>query len=105
MVVKRGTSNGNRRGGSKDRAIRRQWLVTTFGDGHLCHCYRCDLVLTVDTVSPDRIVLGADGGTYRRDNIRPACGTCQSVTGGQAGAARANANRAARIRGKATTRG
>jgi hypothetical protein len=98
VVVKRGTTNGNRRGGSRDRAIRRQWLVTAFGDGHHCHCYRGDLVLTVDTVSPDRIVPGADGGTYRRENIRPACGDCQSITGGQLGAARARANREQRER-------
>lgn len=47
-----------------------------------CRCYRCGQLLTVDTVTADRIVPGCQGGTYRRDNIRPACGRCNSVTGG-----------------------
>jgi 5-methylcytosine-specific restriction endonuclease McrA len=48
-----------------------------------CRCYRCGHLLTVDTVTVDRIIPGCLGGTYRRDNIRPACGTCNSSTGGQ----------------------
>ena len=47
-----------------------------------CRCYRCGRLLTVDTVTVDRIVPGCKGGTYRRDNIRPACGPCNSETGG-----------------------
>lgn len=98
----RGTTNGNARGGSDARRRRREWLVETFradvdaidvawiGGGQLvedvalpaCRCYRCGTLLTVDTVTVDRIVPGCKGGTYRRDNIRPACGTCNSVTGG-----------------------
>lgn len=30
----------------------------------------------------DRIIPGCEGGTYRRNNIRPACGPCNSKTGG-----------------------
>lgn len=30
----------------------------------------------------DRIIPGAKGGTYRRNNIRPACAGCNSETGG-----------------------
>lgn len=30
----------------------------------------------------DRIIPGCKGGTYRRNNIRPACGHCNSETGG-----------------------
>lgn len=30
----------------------------------------------------DRIIPGCQGGTYRRNNIRPACGDCNSETGG-----------------------
>jgi hypothetical protein len=48
-----------------------------------CRCYRCGTLLTVDTVSPDRIIPGCQGGTYRRNNIRPACLRCQSVTGNE----------------------
>lgn len=47
----------------------------------LCRCYRCGDLLTVDSVSADRIVPGIQGGTYRRENIRPACDACQSITG------------------------
>lgn len=47
-----------------------------------CRCYRCGDLLTEDTVTVDRIIPGCKGGTYRRDNIRPACGPCNSETGG-----------------------
>lgn len=33
-------------------------------------------------LTADRIIPGCQGGTYRRDNIRPACGPCNSETGG-----------------------
>lgn len=46
-----------------------------------CRCYRCGTLLTVETVTVDRIVPGVHGGTYRRSNIRPACSTCNSSTG------------------------
>lgn len=101
---RRGTTNGNQRGGSEDRRKRREWLVQTYRadcdvsmiiglvfpvpigtDGAVpaCRCYRCGVLLTVDTVTVDRIVPGCRGGTYRRSNIRPACGTCNSSTGGR----------------------
>lgn len=101
----RGTSNKNERGGSEDRRKRREWLVMTYradvdlleitvsairrylgvphGQGApACRCYRCGTLLTVETVTADRIIPGCQGGTYRRNNIRPACGTCNSITGG-----------------------
>lgn len=102
---RRGTSNGNARGNASDRQRRRAWLVDTyranrdvlvlklgngteipldtlFGRGEpACRCYRCGQLLTVDTVTVDRIIPGCRGGTYRRDNIRPACGPCNTVTG------------------------
>lgn len=105
MTATRGTTNRNARGGSDTRRRRREWLVETFradcdvmplvdvedvyvvpvnlGDGFsACRCYRCGAMLTVDTVTVDRIVPGCKGGTYRRGNIRPACGPCNSETGG-----------------------
>jgi 5-methylcytosine-specific restriction endonuclease McrA len=107
-LVRRGTSNGNDRGSSYTRAARRAWLVETYradvdldsferigkaamygcalGSGEpACRCYRCGTLLSVDTVTVDRIIPGALGGTYRRNNIRPACGTCNSSTGGALG--------------------
>lgn len=106
MTATRGTSNSNVRGSSYSRRRRREWLVETYradvdvadcrdscqipshliaprGEGQAaCRCYRCGDLLTVDTVTVDRIVPGCMGGTYRRNNIRPACGPCNSETGG-----------------------
>lgn len=83
--TRRGTSNRNDRGSSRDRAARRRWLVEAWasdlGPG-ICRCYRCGVGLTADTVTVDRIEPGCQGGTYRRSNIRPACATCNSTTGG-----------------------
>ena len=107
-LVKRGTTNRNARGSAEGRRRRREWLVQSYRanrevvliemrDGsHLvmdvnpgtegarpaCRCYRCGLLLTTETVTVDRIKPGCQGGTYRRDNIRPACGACNSETGG-----------------------
>jgi len=103
----RGTTNGNARGSSTDRAARRaylldtyradvdgMWFATPFSDGlfitatprgtgfQVCRCYRCGILLDADTVTVDRIRPGCQGGTYRRTNIRPCCGRCNSETGG-----------------------
>lgn len=72
----RGTSNSNVRGSSYDRAVRKRWLLKKSA-----RCYRCKRALTLRTVTVDRIIPGAHGGTYRRENIRPACSLCNSETG------------------------
>jgi hypothetical protein len=109
MPSARGTTNSNQRGNTRDREARRIWLVTTYRanqdvrvveielDGQTfhtiepcrhglgepaCRCYRCGQLLTVETVTADRIIPGCKGGTYRRNNIRPACAACNSSTGG-----------------------
>lgn len=108
--ARRGTTNGNARGSAEDRRRRREWLVDTYranvdvairpwdideetgeflgftlvelGEGiPACRCYRCGELLTVATVTADRIKPGIEGGTYARSNIRPACGHCNSSTG------------------------
>lgn len=101
QLATRGTTNRNVRGSSYTRRVRREWLVATYradvdveyygdlvvkvvplGTGWpACRCYRCGQLLTVDTVTVDRIIPGCQGGTYRRNNIRPACLTCNSQTG------------------------
>lgn len=48
-----------------------------------CRCYRCGKLLIFETLTVDRIIPGCQGGTYRRNNIRPACGPCNSETGGR----------------------
>lgn len=84
MSTRRGTSNTNARGNSRDREARRRYLVRVYesnlGKG-FCRCYRCGLHLTMQTVTVDRITPGAKGGRYVRSNIRPACATCNSETG------------------------
>ena len=85
-MTRRGTSNRNVRGNSRDRLARRRYLVRVYesdvGSG-TCRCYRCGRVLTVETVTVDRITPGARGGRYVRNNIRPACAGCNSETGGK----------------------
>lgn len=88
MTTRRGTTNRNQRGGSRERRIRRAWLVNTYGDGLLVLCFFCRTALTVNTVSADRIRPGVLGGGYARPNIRPACVGCNSRTGGVLGNAR-----------------
>jgi 5-methylcytosine-specific restriction endonuclease McrA len=46
-----------------------------------CRCYRCGKLLTLETLTVDRIIPGCKGGTYRRNNIRPSCADCASKTG------------------------
>jgi hypothetical protein len=122
MTVKRGTTNRNARGNTEDRRRRREYLVEHYradldlpadprhraallpfdgvprGTGvPACRCYRCGRLLTVETVSPDRRIPGCEGGTYARENIRPACEPCQSSTGGVLGAARRAARQAEQV--------
>lgn len=85
----RGTSNGNAAGSAKDRRARRAWLLATFraDDGTVpcmaeIHHEDCPGTVDEDTLTVGRIVPGIDGGTYRRDNIRPEYGLCNSRHGG-----------------------
>jgi hypothetical protein len=57
-------------------------VVAAVEETPTCRCYRCGDLLHEGTVTVDRIIPGCKGGTYRRTNIRPACGGCNSVTGG-----------------------
>jgi len=130
-VARRGTTNGNARGSVTDRQRRRAWLVETyranldvlvvrlgngteirldtrFGQGEpACRCYRCGRLLTIDTVTVDRIIPGCRGGTYRRENIRPSCQLCASVTGAALGNERKRASstgaKTRRAKGKVRT--
>ena len=80
-------AGGDRRGSNADRRRRREWLVspaagtmtydgwTPFGgNGHEVPCWwKCGRTVTMQTVEADRLVAG---GSYRRDNIVPACRPC-----------------------------
>lgn len=85
---RRSTSNGNSRGNTTERRIRRAWLVTIYGNGRHVRCFHCGTLLDVHNVSADRIRPGVLGGTYERDNIRPACLGCNVSDGGRLGRAR-----------------
>lgn len=89
--MRRGTTNGNARGNTRDRAARRKYLLTTWASNveGRCRCWRCGVLLEESTLTVDRIVPGALGGSYTRDNIRPSCRGCNSETGGALGALRA----------------
>lgn len=88
MTSRRGTTNTNARGSTEDRRRRRQFLVNTFGDGVTVTCHTCPAVLTVDTVTADRIIPGCDGGRYTQDNILPQCLPCACSQGGHLAAER-----------------
>lgn len=68
----------DKRGNTRDRAIRHLWLLAAFGDGYSCPCRYCGTTLTFETVEADRVV---PGGSYRRENIVPACRSCNSRRG------------------------
>jgi hypothetical protein len=84
--TRRGTSNSNDRGSAEDRRRRKQFLLDTWGDGFTTRCEFCRCPLTWDTLTVDRFPIpGRLGGRYTRDNIRPACGACNSEDQGRAG--------------------
>jgi 5-methylcytosine-specific restriction endonuclease McrA len=77
-------AGGDRRGSNADRAARKRWLLGMVcdrnlgwapfgGNGETVLCVHCGALLTYDTVEADRIV---PGGSYRRENVQPACRTC-----------------------------
>jgi hypothetical protein len=66
-------AGGDKRGSNADRARRKLWMLETWGDGVKCPCVHCDAMVDYSTVEADRIV---PGGSYRRDNIQPACRMC-----------------------------
>lgn len=66
----------DKRGSSYDRRRRREWLLQAFGDGERCACAHCGCDLDVETLTVDRVIPGSRGGTYRRENIVPACLPC-----------------------------
>ena len=74
-------TNTNARGSYIDRARRKFWLLTTFGDGTLTVCWRCGVPLLYADLTADRVLPGAHGGTYCRANLRPACRPCQNEQG------------------------
>lgn len=87
MARNRGHRNSNERGSSRDRRDRRQWLLTAFGDGVKAPCQAptvggvCGTMVDMVTMVVGRIIPWVEGGTYRRDNIRPECCGCSTREG------------------------
>lgn len=71
------------RGNSQDRRRRKTWLLS-LGDGKSVPCHWCGKRLTRSTVESDRHpIKGEDGGRYTRDNIVPACRSCNASDKGR----------------------
>jgi hypothetical protein len=64
---------GEKRGNSYARRARKLWMLATWGNGVICPCVHCGDLVDFDTVEADRII---PGGSYRRENIEPACKPC-----------------------------
>jgi hypothetical protein len=68
---------GDKRGSAASRRARKLWMLSEAagfgGDGTKVPCVHCDATLDFDAVEADRIV---PGGSYRRDNVQPACRVC-----------------------------
>jgi 5-methylcytosine-specific restriction endonuclease McrA len=79
-------AGGDRRGSNRNRRQRKVWLLATFDPDLGPDKARCALrlsaacaeVVTFGTVTADRI---DPGGTYRRENVQPACRPCQNTQG------------------------
>jgi 5-methylcytosine-specific restriction endonuclease McrA len=75
--AKGGRAGGDLRGNAAARRARKGYLLVQFGNGITCSCiYQCGRVLDFSTVEADRIIPGSLGGSYRRENIIPACRSC-----------------------------
>jgi 5-methylcytosine-specific restriction endonuclease McrA len=68
---------GEKRGNSYARRARKQWILSEAagfgGDGTKVPCTHCQSLLDFESVEADRII---PGGSYRRDNVQPACRKC-----------------------------
>lgn len=85
-MTARGTTNRNQRGSAESRRRRKVFLLQRDGDGTVAPCAlrfdeHCTITVTIETMTVDRIKPGALGGTYKRDNIRVACMSCNSRDG------------------------
>lgn len=82
-VVMYGRRGGDARGGAPQRRARKLWLLSPAagfgGDGATVPCRWCNAPLTYQTVEADRHPIpGSAGGSYRRENVVPACRACNA---------------------------
>lgn len=69
-------NGGEKRGNSMDRRARKLWILRTWGNGIECPCVWCRKTVTYETMEVDRIIPGA---SYRRENVQPACRSCNAA--------------------------
>lgn len=75
------------RGNSYDRRVRKTWLLSAAagfgGNGEKVPCWepQCGTMVDYERLYVDRIIPGEQGGSYRRDNIKPHCGPCSHRQG------------------------
>lgn len=87
MGLSRSITGNDKRGSSYDRRARRAWLLTPAagwgGDGEKVPCSEpgCGAMVNARTMYVDRIIPGEQGGTYRRNNIKPHCASCSHRQG------------------------
>jgi 5-methylcytosine-specific restriction endonuclease McrA len=77
-------AGGDKRGSAATRRARKLWLLCVIedrtlgwapfgGNGETVPCVFCRKSLTFATIEADRII---PGGSYRRENVQPACRPC-----------------------------
>lgn len=78
-------SNGGERPNSFQRRANKHWFLnpsTGFGGNETTvPCSYCGSALLFEAIEADRIIPGSLGGTYRRENIIPACRQCNARRG------------------------
>lgn len=62
---------GDKRGNSYSRRRRKLRMLAEYGDGITVPCAHCKRPLTYSMLEADRI---DPGGSYRWENVQPACG-------------------------------
>lgn len=71
-----------RLGSARRKRLRKLWLLKEFGDGITAPCVFCGCNLTIETLTVDHHPIPAcRGGTWAKNNIRPACAPCNEADG------------------------
>jgi hypothetical protein len=88
-------AGGDRRGSNTQRKRRAKLLVEQFGDGATCPCADCGQRLAGDkttgdklgleVLTQDKILVGTLGGSYKIENLIPACLDCNQSRGDREG--------------------
>lgn len=72
---------GDARGSSISRRARKIKMIKVYGNGCTVECVWCSIALDFASLTIDRIIPGSEGGSYRWDNVQPACLHCNQERG------------------------